>query len=52
MYIRFPNRFFETLFNHFEQFNFTIDEASPEYEFIAVNPEMLGRVLNHFYKIK
>ena len=50
MYIRFPNRFFETLFNHFEQFNFTIDEASPEYEFIAVNPEMLGEFLNHFTK--
>lgn len=52
MYIRFPNRFFETLFNHFEQFNFTIDEASPEYEFIAVNPEMLGRVFESLLQNK
>lgn len=39
-----PEGFFVNLYNHFEEFNFTTDESSPEYEQIAIDPEMLGRV--------
>ena len=42
--LTFPEGFFVNLFEHFEQFNFTTDESSPEYELIAIDPEMLGRV--------
>lgn len=42
--LTFPEGFFANLFEHFEQFNFTTDESSPEYELIAIDPEMLGRV--------
>lgn len=42
--IEFPKYFFYRLFEHFNQFNFTTDESSPEYEQIAIDPEMLGRV--------
>lgn len=39
-----PEGFFTNLYGHFEEFNFTTDESSPEYEQIAIDPEMLGRV--------
>lgn len=39
-----PEGFFTNLYDHFEEFNFTTDESSPEYEQIAIDPEMLGRV--------
>lgn len=39
-----PKGFFTNLYNHFDQFNFTTDESSPEYEQVAIDPEMLGRV--------
>lgn len=39
-----PEGFFTKLYDHFEEFNFTTDESSPEYEQIAIDPEMLGRV--------
>lgn len=42
--VSFPNSFFERLFEHFESFNFTTDESTPEYEQVAIDPEMLGRV--------
>ena len=42
--LTFPEGFFANLFEHFDQFNFTTDESSPEYELIAIDPEMLGRV--------
>lgn len=42
--LSFPEHFFTRLFKHFEQFNFTTDESSPEYEQVAIDPEMLGRV--------
>lgn len=40
----FPVDFFERLFEHFGNFNFTTDESTPEYEQVAIDPEMLGRV--------
>ena len=42
--LTFPAGFFTNLYNHFDQFNFTTDESSPEYEQVAIDPEMLGRV--------
>lgn len=42
--LSFPDGYFVNLYNHFEEFNFTTDESSPEYEQIAIDPEMLGRV--------
>jgi type I restriction-modification system DNA methylase subunit len=42
--LSFPDFFFERLFDHFENFNFTTDESTPEYEQVAIDPEMLGRV--------
>ena len=40
----FPEGFFERLFAHFNEFNFTTDESSADFELIAVDPEMLGQV--------
>jgi len=39
-----PEGYFTNLFSHFDEFNFTTDESSPEYEQVAIDPEMLGRV--------
>ncbi|MCF8783414.1 Eco57I restriction-modification methylase domain-containing protein [Rhodococcus ruber] len=42
--VRFPEGFFTRLYEHFDRFNFTTDESSPDYEQVAIDPEMLGRV--------
>jgi hypothetical protein len=42
--VSFPTGYFKSLFEHLEQYNFTTDESSPEYEQVAIDPEMLGRV--------
>lgn len=42
--INFPSNYFDHLFNHFNEFNFTVDESSVNYEFVAVDPEMLGQI--------
>ncbi len=42
--VRFPEGYFTRLYEHFERFNFTTDESSPDYEQVAIDPEMLGRV--------
>jgi len=44
----FPTGFFRTLYDHFDSFNFTTDESTPEYEQIAIDPEMLGRIFESF----
>jgi len=44
----FPAGFFRTLYDHFDSFNFTTDESTPEYEQIAIDPEMLGRIFESF----
>ena len=43
----FPKFWFESLFQHFNKFNFTTDESSSDYEQIAIDPEMLGRVFEN-----
>lgn len=40
----FPEEYFMRLYEHFGRFNFTTDESSPDYEQVAIDPEMLGRV--------
>lgn len=40
----FPREYFTILFDHFSDFNFTTDESTPDYEQVAIDPEMLGRV--------
>jgi hypothetical protein len=42
-----PNNFFSNLYNHLNSFNFTVDESTPEYEQVAIDPEMLGRVFEN-----
>lgn len=42
--ITFPDGFFARLYEHFDSYNFTTDESSPEYEQVAIDPEMLGKV--------
>jgi hypothetical protein len=42
--VSFPDGYFERLFEHFDSYNFTTDESSPEYEQVAIDPEMLGKV--------
>ena len=42
--VTFPAFYFSRLYSHFGQFNFTTDESTPEFEQVAIDPEMLGRV--------
>ena len=42
--LSFPDGYFNRLFEHFDSYNFTTDESSPEYEQVAIDPEMLGKV--------
>ncbi|USN88842.1 MAG: Eco57I restriction-modification methylase domain-containing protein [Candidatus Nomurabacteria bacterium] len=45
--IPFPKGFFVNLYEHFSEFNFTTDESTPDYEQIAIDPEMLGRIFEN-----
>lgn len=45
--IQFPKYLFETLFEFFNSYNFTIYENSPEDHTIAVDPEMLGHIFEN-----
>ncbi|MFW5871959.1 MAG: Eco57I restriction-modification methylase domain-containing protein, partial [bacterium] len=45
--VNFPVDWFNKLYDHLNSFNFTTDESSPEYEMIAIDPEMLGRVFEN-----
>lgn len=42
--IPFPEGFFAGLYEHFGQYDFTTDESTPDYEQVAIDPEMLGRI--------
>lgn len=42
--VTFPDGYFQRLFEHFDSYNFTTDESSPEFEQVAIDPEMLGKV--------
>jgi hypothetical protein len=43
----FPHSLFQELFNFFDQYNFTIDENSPEDQDIGIDPEMLGLIFEN-----
>ncbi len=45
--VSFPDGWFDSLYHHLNKFNFTTDESSPEYEQVAIDPEMLGRVFEN-----
>lgn len=45
--INFPKDYFKNLFDRFNEFNFTTDESSADFEVIAVDPEMLGQVFEN-----
>jgi len=42
--LTFPNGFFNQLFLVLSKYNFTVDESSPEFQQVAIDPEMLGRI--------
>lgn len=42
--LTFPNGYFNQLFNMLNKYNFTVDESSPEFQYVGIDPEMLGRI--------
>lgn len=42
--LTFPNGYFNQLFDTLSKYNFTVDESSPEFQQVAIDPEMLGRI--------
>lgn len=45
--IDFPEKYFEDLLDFFEQYNFTIDENSPDDHEVGIDPEMLGHIFEN-----
>ncbi len=45
--IDFPVKFFDELFEFFAQYNFTIDENSPDDHEVGIDPEMLGHIFEN-----
>ncbi|MFT3845767.1 MAG: TaqI-like C-terminal specificity domain-containing protein [Lacibacter sp.] len=45
--IDFPESYFESLFDFFEQYNFTIDENDPYDSEVGIDPEMLGHIFEN-----
>lgn len=45
--LTFPNGFFANLYAKLDHYNFTVDEGTSEYENVAIDPEMLGRVFEN-----
>lgn len=41
------NKVFQSMFDAFERYNFTVEEESPDDKEIAVDPEMLGKVFEN-----
>lgn len=42
--LSFPAAYFSSLFETLNKYNFTVDESSPEFQHVAIDPEMLGRI--------
>jgi len=42
--LTFPNGYFNQIFDTLNKYNFTVDESSPEFQYVAIDPEMLGRI--------
>jgi len=45
--IDFPEKYFIDLLDFFEQYNFTIDENSPDDHEVGIDPEMLGHIFEN-----
>jgi len=45
--IDFPANYFKELLDFFEQYNFTIDENSPDDHEVGIDPEMLGHIFEN-----
>ena len=45
--VDFPQSYFEELLEFFEQYNFTIDENSPDDHEVGIDPEMLGHIFEN-----
>ncbi len=45
--IDFPVKYFDELFEFFAQYNFTIDENSPDDHEVGIDPEMLGHIFEN-----
>jgi hypothetical protein len=45
--LTFPPSFFASLYTKLDHYNFTADEGTSEYEQVAIDPEMLGRVFEN-----
>jgi hypothetical protein len=45
--ISFPDDYFIRLFAFLEEYNFTTDESSSDYQQVAIDPEMLGRIFEN-----
>lgn len=42
--LTFPDGYFTQLFETLNKYNFTVDESSPEFQQVAIDPEMLGQI--------
>ncbi len=45
--VTFPNNYFNNLFAIFRKYNWTVDESLSNYEVMAIDPEMLGRIFEN-----
>ncbi len=45
--LKLPKHIFDTLFENFNNFNFTIHEDAPDEQTVAVDPEMLGHIFEN-----
>ena len=42
--LTFPTSFFNQIYETLNKYNFTVDESSPDFQQVAIDPEMLGRI--------
>lgn len=43
----FPSNYFDSLFSFLHSFNFTTDESTSQFQQVAIDPEMLGRIFEN-----
>lgn len=45
--LRFPKNYFDDFYSFLRSYNFTTDESTSEYQQVAIDPEMLGRIFEN-----
>ncbi len=45
--LRFPGNYFDDFFAFLDSYNFTTDESTSQYQQVAIDPEMLGRIFEN-----